>query len=54
MNFGDLRVYPAEIGGAFGGKTVVYIEPVAVVLARKSGPGRGSFSSAATTSSTWC
>jgi CO/xanthine dehydrogenase Mo-binding subunit len=37
MTLGDLRVYPAEIGGAFGGKTVVYIEPVAVVLARKSG-----------------
>jgi CO/xanthine dehydrogenase Mo-binding subunit len=37
MNLGDLRVYPAEIGGAFGGKTVVYVEPVAVALARKSG-----------------
>ena len=37
MNMGDLRVYPAEIGGAFGGKTVVYVEPVAVALARKSG-----------------
>ena len=37
MKVGDLRVYPAEIGGAFGGKTVVYVEPVAVVLARKSG-----------------
>src|SRR5215216_1364072 len=37
MKVGDLRVYPAEIGGAFGGKTVVYIEPVAVTLARKSG-----------------
>ena len=37
MKVGDLRVYPAEIGGAFGGKTVIYIEPVAVVLARKSG-----------------
>src|SRR5262249_26499814 len=37
MKLGDLRVYPAEIGGAFGGKTVVYIEPVAVMLARKSG-----------------
>ncbi len=34
---GDLRVYPAEIGGAFGGKTVIYIEPVAYMLARKSG-----------------
>ena len=37
MKVGDLRVYPAEIGGAFGGKTVVYVEPVAVMLARKSG-----------------
>ena len=37
MKVGDLRVYPAEIGGAFGGKTVVYVEPVAVLLARKSG-----------------
>src|SRR5206468_11676600 len=37
MKLGDLRVYPAEIGGAFGGKTVVYVEPVAVLLARKSG-----------------
>src|SRR4051794_30476416 len=33
----DLRVYPAEIGGGFGGKTVVYLEPVAVLLAKKSG-----------------
>jgi CO/xanthine dehydrogenase Mo-binding subunit len=37
MKVGDLRVYPAEIGGGFGGKTVVYIEPVATMLARKSG-----------------
>src|ERR1700674_1539606 len=37
MELGDLRVYPAELGGAFGGKTVIYVEPVAVVLARKSG-----------------
>jgi CO/xanthine dehydrogenase Mo-binding subunit len=33
----DLRVHAAEIGGAFGGKTVVYVEPVAVMLSRKSG-----------------
>ncbi len=32
----DLRVYPAEIGGGFGGKTVVYLEPLALALARKS------------------
>src|ERR1700736_5241492 len=37
MTLGDLRVYPAEIGGAFGGKTVIYVEPVAIMLARKSG-----------------
>ncbi|MGH7040863.1 MAG: xanthine dehydrogenase family protein molybdopterin-binding subunit, partial [Acetobacteraceae bacterium] len=34
---GDLRVYPAEIGGGFGGKTVVYLEPVAALLSKKSG-----------------
>jgi CO/xanthine dehydrogenase Mo-binding subunit len=33
----QLRVTPAEIGGGFGGKTVVYIEPVAVLLSRKAG-----------------
>ena len=37
MQMGDLRVYPAEIGGAFGGKTVVYVEPVAVALSKKAG-----------------
>jgi len=37
MKTGDLRVHPAEIGGAFGGKTVVYVEPVAVALSRKTG-----------------
>ncbi len=37
MPVGDLRVHPAEIGGGFGGKTVVYLEPVAAMLAKKSG-----------------
>src|SRR5246127_3873815 len=37
MQMGDLRVYPAEIGGAFGGKTVVYVEPGAVALSKKAG-----------------
>ena len=37
MKLGDLRVYPAEIGGAFGGKTVIYVEPTALMLAKKSG-----------------
>lgn len=33
----DLRCHAAEIGGAFGGKTVVYVEPVALMLSKKSG-----------------
>jgi CO/xanthine dehydrogenase Mo-binding subunit len=37
MPVGDLRVTPAEIGGGFGGKTVVYIEPVATLLAKLTG-----------------
>src|SRR5262245_33950546 len=32
-----IRVTASEIGGGFGGKTVVYLEPVALALARKSG-----------------
>ncbi len=32
-----LRVIPAEIGGGFGGKTTVYLEPLALALSRKSG-----------------
>src|SRR5580698_5115051 len=34
---GNLRVHAAEIGGGFGGKTVTYLEPVATLLAKKSG-----------------
>jgi len=33
----DIRAIPAEIGGGFGGKTIVYLEPVAYTLAKKSG-----------------
>ena len=33
----EIRAIPAEIGGGFGGKTIVYLEPVALVLARMSG-----------------
>ena len=32
-----VKVIPMEIGGGFGGKLVVYLEPVAAVLSRKSG-----------------
>ena len=37
MTIGDLKVNPAEIGGGFGGKTIVYLEPVALTLSRMSG-----------------
>ena len=37
MKLSDLKVNPAEIGGGFGGKTVVYVEPVAMALSKKSG-----------------
>src|SRR5262249_35780117 len=33
----DIRAIPAEIGGGFGGKTIVYLEPLALMLAKKSG-----------------
>ncbi len=32
-----IRAVPLEIGGGFGGKTLVYLEPVALALAKKSG-----------------
>jgi CO/xanthine dehydrogenase Mo-binding subunit len=33
----DIRAIPAEIGGGFGGKTIIYLEPLAFVLSKKSG-----------------
>ena len=33
----DLKFIASEIGGGFGGKTVVYLEPVAVLLSEKAG-----------------
>ncbi len=33
----DVHVIPAEIGGGFGGKNNVYLEPIAALLSRKSG-----------------
>ncbi len=37
MDVSKLRVTASEIGGGFGGKTTVFIEPVALALARKAG-----------------
>src|ERR1700727_593646 len=33
----DIRAIPAEIGGGFGGKTIVYLEPLATLVAKKFG-----------------
>ncbi len=37
MDISQIRVNPLEIGGGFGGKTTVYLEPLATLLAKKSG-----------------
>jgi CO/xanthine dehydrogenase Mo-binding subunit len=37
MDLAKLRVTASEIGGGFGGKTVVYLEPLALALSRKAG-----------------
>jgi CO/xanthine dehydrogenase Mo-binding subunit len=37
MEASQLKVTASEIGGGFGGKTTVFIEPVALALSRKSG-----------------
>ena len=35
-DIGKVRVTAAEIGGGFGGKTVVYLEPIALALSKKA------------------
>src|SRR5262245_11037882 len=37
LDAANIRVIPTEIGGGFGGKIPVYLEPLAIVLSRKSG-----------------
>jgi CO/xanthine dehydrogenase Mo-binding subunit len=37
LGVSQIRVMPSEIGGGFGGKTTVFIEPVALALSRKAG-----------------
>jgi xanthine dehydrogenase molybdenum-binding subunit len=37
MPEGNLKVVPAEIGGGFGGKTTIYLEPLSVMLSKKTG-----------------
>lgn len=37
MKLSQLKVVASEIGGGFGGKTTVYLEPLSLILSRKSG-----------------
>jgi CO/xanthine dehydrogenase Mo-binding subunit len=37
IDIANIRAVPAEIGGGFGGKTLVYLEPVALALSKKTG-----------------
>ena len=37
MPEGNIKVVPAEIGGGFGGKLTIYLEPLAVLLSKKTG-----------------
>ncbi len=37
VEMGHVRVMPLEIGGGFGGKTTIYLEPVAALLSKKAG-----------------
>ena len=37
LNIADVRAIPAEIGGGFGGKTIVYLEPLCLAMSRMSG-----------------
>ncbi|MGE5149886.1 MAG: xanthine dehydrogenase family protein molybdopterin-binding subunit [Rhodospirillaceae bacterium] len=37
LDTSQIRVVATEIGGGFGGKTVVYLEPLAIKLSQKSG-----------------
>jgi xanthine dehydrogenase molybdenum-binding subunit len=34
---GKIKVVPAEIGGGFGGKTTIYLEPLSVLLSKRTG-----------------
>jgi CO/xanthine dehydrogenase Mo-binding subunit len=37
LPLGKVKVVPSEIGGGFGGKTTVYVEPLAAALAQRAG-----------------
>tara|TARA_A100001037_G_scaffold102077_1_gene92842 strand:- start:329 stop:2575 length:2247 start_codon:yes stop_codon:yes gene_type:complete len=35
--YSSIKVIPMEIGGGFGGKTTIYLEPIAAMLSKKAG-----------------
>ena len=37
MPEGEVKLVPAEIGGGFGGKLVVYLEPLALLMSKRTG-----------------
>jgi CO/xanthine dehydrogenase Mo-binding subunit len=37
LDTSQIKVIPSEIGGGFGGKTTVYLEPLAILLSRRTG-----------------
>ena len=37
MDVSKIKVTPTELGGGFGGKNTIYLEPLAVMLSKKSG-----------------
>ena len=58
---GNIKVIPSEIGGGFGGKTIIYLEPLAVRLSQLSGrPVKMTmsreevFRATGPASATWC
>ena len=58
---GNIKVIPSEIGGGFGGKTIVYLEPLAVKMAQMAGrpvkmmmSREEVFRATGPTSATWC
>ena len=60
-SIGNIKVIPSEIGGGFGGKIVIYLEPLAVKLSELSGrpvkmmmTREEVFRATGPTSATWC
>ena len=58
---GNIKVIPSEIGGGFGGKTTIYLEPLAVRMSQMTGrpvkmtmSREDVFRATGPTSGTWC